>query len=465
MGYLSLGMLLLAVVCSLSAVIDRHKVTKATKYLEKFGYLQPSLGQGRKDYQEEDTAAALRVFQKVTGLPVTGKIDKATLATMKLPRCGIEDSFNQKSLKYRVMGYWHKKNLSYRIYNYTPDMSRAKTRSAIRTAFKYWSDTSPLSFREVFGGQADIKISFHEKDGSCPDPFDGPGQILAHADAPESGIVHFDGAEYWTEGKHYGTNLRIVAAHEIGHALGLGHSQYSTALMGPVYSGYRADFHLHRDDLQGIQALYGKPEARAPNSVHPAKAPWTEKIDPCSAILDAVMSGPFRKTFSFSGQYVWMVSDKGNNIPIRISQLWKGLPGDLDAAVHSPRTDKTYFLKGDQLWRYTGFRLDPSYPKSTLIPPNIDAALYFELNKKLLFFKGCSYWQLDELAYATFDTRPKPTGELFPGVPSNLDAALSWTDSNIYFFKGDQYWRINKQLKVESGYPLSIKEHWMQCDE
>ena len=52
----------------------------------------------------------------------------------------------------------------------------------------------------------------------------------------------------------------MTAAHELGHSLGLSHSDKRSALMAPFYRGYEENIQLDRDDIEGIQTLYGNGE-------------------------------------------------------------------------------------------------------------------------------------------------------------------------------------------------------------
>jgi len=87
--------------------------------------------------------------------------------------------------------------------------------------------------------------------------------VLAHAFYPQSGETHFDVEEQWVDGDTEdidlmdGIDLMTVAGHELGHALGLGHSEVPGALMAPYYQGYEPNFSLPDDDRQAIQSLYG----------------------------------------------------------------------------------------------------------------------------------------------------------------------------------------------------------------
>jgi len=53
-------------------------------------------------------------------------------------------------------------------------------------------------------------------------------------------------------------NLYQVAVHEIGHALGLPHSEDKNSVMSPFYREYNPNFRLSYSDIETVHAIYGK---------------------------------------------------------------------------------------------------------------------------------------------------------------------------------------------------------------
>ncbi len=132
----------------------------------------------------------------------------------------------------------------------------------IRRAFDAWAQVADLTFVEVtdpgltFGADSpDIRIGAH--------PVDGPGTTLAYAFIPPdigsgiAGDIFFDTQDQWDIGfGGAGVDIFQVAAHEIGHALGLAHTDVPNSLMNPAYS--EAFVGPQPDDIAGMQFIYGQ---------------------------------------------------------------------------------------------------------------------------------------------------------------------------------------------------------------
>ena len=175
--------------------------------------------------------------------------------------------------EYQAISQWDQLEIAYFFINDTDALTGDTEHELVRQAFALWAEQTPLTFNEVANGsQADIVIGWASGDHGDGDPFDGPGDILAHASFPNpfddrTVFLHFDDDERWVDSPSQDVDMLTVAAHEIGHTLGLGHSNDPDALMFPSYRGSHR--FLGADDIEGAQSLYGAVSASQPGPTVP----------------------------------------------------------------------------------------------------------------------------------------------------------------------------------------------------
>jgi hypothetical protein len=147
-------------------------------------------------------------------------------------------------------GRWRKSLLRYRFASAGSGLTDEQVAEALSKAFDLWANVSPGYFSFIpVQDSPDIEASFG---GTELDPqFGTPFGRAASALPPEAGKLYFDRAETWTT-----TMLLDLAAHEIGHVLGLGYSDDQFSIMYPIGMTNNPSPTLGREAENNLRELY-----------------------------------------------------------------------------------------------------------------------------------------------------------------------------------------------------------------
>ncbi|KAK6633347.1 hypothetical protein RUM44_003949 [Polyplax serrata] len=493
-------------------VIIEDQITQATMYLSRYGYLPPNLNEPSSAalIDKKLFSKALTDFQYFFGLNESGHLDTDTIRLMETPRCGVPDKiYGEKRRRQKRYTYmdaskpkWTNLNVTYYLFNYSVNigthMTKLQVDADLKTSLEFWSNASALTFTKLPSPEADIMIGWAYGDHGDNYPFDGPGKTLAHAFSPCPGIggdTHFDEAETWTTGVDKGVNLIQAATHEFGHALGLGHSAVSKAVMAPTYNGFSESFALHQDDIDGIQSLYGGPTDTARTKVQTNAPEPTKKIDTRHHVnipetrqkephrvpthngtvkvnslnplcyyytkINTMFTDAHHRTYVFVAAFFWELTTSGISwgYPKLISRNWHGAPSNLDAALNY--NGLTYFFKDFHVWCYSGTSLIQGYPKQIQeafngIPSHIDAAVPIGDTKNLI----------NNICQSMIILNQYHNGK---GVPNNITAAFKMGVYTYIILKTGYYYRISHvsggvvHVSKQPPYPRNFLLWWLNC--
>ncbi|XP_075998505.1 matrix metalloproteinase-15-like [Genypterus blacodes] len=499
-------LLFLALILTGAAVssTEEDAGVNAEAWLRQFGYLSQASKQMSTMQSAQILSKAISKMQRLYGLEVTGEMNPATIKAMRQPRCGLPDTTpddldeGARKKRYAVTGQkWDKDHITYSLMkqHIPASLGEELTHEAIRQAFDVWRRATPLTFEEIptednntntnsssQAQLADILLLFASGFHGDMSLFDGEGGSLAHAYYPGPGIggdTHFDADEPWTLENHNpaGVDLFLVAVHELGHALGLEHSDNPGAIMAPFYQWtHTHNFTLHDDDVRGIQHIYGPPLVTEAPHTSPPPPPDDEpsrRSPTSSSPPEYEPTTPYSEDLPTEPPHP---AEPSPDPPARPEP-------SPDPTVPSPPVLPTLTPTDSQPEPEPepvtpSVRKDPPPPPPPPPPPRPPAPppprppkqpddgppdickgdfdTVTMLRGEMFVFKGRWFWRVRR--NRVLDNYPMPISVFWIGLPSNIDAAYERHDGKFVFFKDDRYW-VFREADVLPGYPQPLHEY------
>lgn len=485
---------------------ERNPASSPSRYLKHFALLDRTAS---SNPHSREFQFAIQQIQKSANIVESGVLNPKTIEVLSAGRCGNPDGdFESNEIKFitspktlvkkngsgeEIAGgksrgkrfavggnRWDTHRLSFEVRNGPFTLSQGQVRRAFRKALGIWSSASGLNFidnnrrkgKRARRSTSDLNIAFRRRNHECghAKAFDGPGGELAHAFFPTAGQAHFDMDERWsTKDKNGFNNLIQVATHEIGHMLGLGHSDVHGSIMNAYYNDpkvekdprYQRAMQLNWDDIQSIQELYGAPKS--------SKSKKAEE-------LASNMQGEYSAAMSLSPTRIMLIQGKygitrlpgGTLTPKRLlSENFVGIKGNIVAATYNQVTNNFHFFNDKGIFfRFSGSLMDDRFPIQYRAAnlPSIPNALWSKSNAIFAICNGAIYRAFDREKgrRITFRFYAKMK-EKFPRSPSRIVGAFIDSKDGIYLIgPSNLAWRYENN-DTENCYPKEITNSLMRC--
>lgn len=202
------------------------------------------------------------------------------------------------------------------------DVAESAAAAAIQAGAGAWSNESNAAFAFAYAGPTTASTVAYDRTNNVFFRNESSGSTIAvcyywysGSQLLDADIMFYDGAFRFftgTSGCSSGMYIEDVAAHEFGHALGLGHTSVSNATMYPSIPYCNQERrHLDPDDVAGVEALY-PPAGTPPSAPTNAQASTAGVTDPTSQIRVAWTDTSSNEDYFFversTDQATWMQS-------------------------------------------------------------------------------------------------------------------------------------------------------------